>query len=60
MKEVDKVVEVPLERGVPDEHDYIFYGESDEMVYSIEVSILARHHGRRFICKNQDEETQNV
>jgi len=28
----DKVIEVPLEKGVPDEHDYTFYGESDEMV----------------------------
>ena len=29
----EKVVDVPLEKGVPDEHDYTFYGESDEMVY---------------------------
>lgn len=26
------MVEVPLEKGVPDEHDYVFYGESDEIV----------------------------
>jgi len=29
--DVEKVIEIPLERGVPDDHDYIFYGESDEM-----------------------------
>jgi len=28
--DVEKIVEVPLEKGVPDEHDYTFYGESDE------------------------------
>jgi DnaJ family protein A protein 2 len=33
LKEVEKVIEVPLERGVPDEHDYVFYGESDELVF---------------------------
>ncbi|CAD8083078.1 unnamed protein product [Paramecium sonneborni] len=27
----EKVIEIPLERGVPDEHDYQFYGESDEL-----------------------------
>jgi DnaJ family protein A protein 2 len=32
VKDVEKIVEVPLEKGVPDEHDYVFYGESDEMV----------------------------
>lgn len=29
--DVDKKLEVPLERGVPDEHDYAFYGEGDEL-----------------------------
>lgn len=28
----EKIVEVPLEKGVPEEHDYVFYGESDEIV----------------------------
>jgi hypothetical protein len=32
VKDVEKVIEVPLEKGVPDEHDYVFYGESDELV----------------------------
>lgn len=32
--DVEKNVEVPLEKGVPDEHDYTFYGESDEMVFN--------------------------
>jgi DnaJ family protein A protein 2 len=27
----EKTIEVPLEKGVPDEHDYVFYGESDEI-----------------------------
>lgn len=31
VKDVEKVIEVPLEKGVPDEHDYVFYGESDEL-----------------------------
>lgn len=31
MVDVEKVIEIPLEKGVPDEHDYQFYGESDEM-----------------------------
>ncbi len=29
VKEVEKVIEVAIEQGVPDSHDYIFYGESD-------------------------------
>jgi len=29
--DIEKLVEVPLEKGVPDEHDYTFYGESDEL-----------------------------
>ncbi len=32
--DIEKLVEVPLEKGVPDEHDYTFYGESDELVNS--------------------------
>ena len=32
MVDKEKVLEVPLERGVPDEHDYVFYGEGDEIV----------------------------
>ncbi|CAD8057724.1 unnamed protein product [Paramecium primaurelia] len=28
--DVEKIVEIPLEKGVPEEHDYQFYGESDE------------------------------
>lgn len=35
--DVEKVIEVPLEKGVPDEHDYTFYGESDEMVPNLIV-----------------------
>jgi DnaJ family protein A protein 2 len=31
----EKTIEVPLEKGVPDEHDYVFYGESDEIVLTI-------------------------
>lgn len=27
----EKKIEVPLEKGVPDEHDYAFYGEGDEL-----------------------------
>ena len=45
--DVEKVVEVPLEKGVPDEHDYTFYGESDEMVYTkTQITILAWSNGR--------------
>lgn len=28
--DVEKIIEIPLEKGVPEEHDYQFYGESDE------------------------------
>ena len=28
----DKIIQIPLEKGVPEEHDYTFYGESDEIV----------------------------
>lgn len=27
----DKIIQVGLEKGVPDDHDYTFYGEGDEM-----------------------------
>lgn len=30
VKEIEKTLEVAIEQGVPDSHDYIFYGESDE------------------------------
>lgn len=33
--DVEKVIQLPLEKGVPDEHDYTFYGESDEVVSPI-------------------------
>ena len=33
--DVEKVIQLPLEKGVPDEHDYTFYGESDEVVSTI-------------------------
>ena len=36
----DKMIEVPLEKGVPDEHDYVFYGESDEIVKCLIIIII--------------------
>ncbi len=37
----EKVIEVPLEKGVPDEKDYCFYGEGDEIVIDqLEFKIL--------------------
>lgn len=41
----EKVVEIPLEKGVPHEHDYTFYGESDEMVLLILNPSLAWNYG---------------
>ena len=32
IKEVERTLEVAIEPGVPDQHDYIFTGENDEMV----------------------------
>ena len=29
MKEQEKVIQVPIEPGVPDSHDYVFTGEAD-------------------------------
>lgn len=44
--DVEKVIQLPLEKGVPDEHDYTFYGESDEVVRTI-ILLTARSDGRR-------------
>lgn len=30
MVEIEKVIDVGLEAGVPDEHDYVYTGECDE------------------------------
>ena len=29
----EKMIEVPLEKGVPEDKDYCFYGEGDEIVF---------------------------
>ena len=51
-------MEVPLERGVPDEHDYVFYGEGDEIVNF--NSIIAWSNGWRHPCEDQDKTSQVV
>jgi DnaJ-class molecular chaperone len=50
VQDVEKVIEIPLEKGVPDEHDYTFYGESDEMVYNNILYYIAWNYGWRSLC----------
>lgn len=44
----EKTIEVPLEKGVPDNHDYVFYGEGDEapgiMAGDLYVRIKIKKH----------------
>lgn len=40
--EKEKVLEVAIEPGCPDEHDYIFTGESDELPGVIAGDVYAR------------------
>lgn len=49
--EEKKKIECSLEPGVPDDYDYILYGESDEFV--IFCLILAWSYGRRSLCESQ-------
>eukprot|EP01016_Furgasonia_blochmanni_P001467 TRINITY_DN1056_c0_g1_i5.p1 TRINITY_DN1056_c0_g1~~TRINITY_DN1056_c0_g1_i5.p1 ORF type:complete len:441 (+),score=87.85 TRINITY_DN1056_c0_g1_i5:547-1869(+) len=52
-----KVVEVAVEAGVPDEHDYVYSGESDEypgvMAGDLVVRVKVKQH-RNFIRKGAD------
>ena len=42
----EKVVEVPLEKGVPEDKDYCFYGDGDEIVrFLVLIILLAWNHG---------------
>lgn len=53
IKETDKVLEVTVEPGCPNEHDYIFTGESDEYVrYAINS---AWHYCWRCLCESEDQ-----
>lgn len=36
----EKIVEVPLEKGVPEDKDYCFYGEGDEIVRFLNILFL--------------------
>lgn len=44
----EKTIEVPLEKGVPDNHDYVFYGEGDEapgiMAGDLHVRVKIKPH----------------
>ena len=36
------MIQVPIEQGVPDSHDYIFYGEADELPGVMAGDVYAR------------------
>ena len=38
----EKVIQVVIEPGVPDSHDYIFYGESDEYPGALAGDVYVR------------------
>jgi DnaJ family protein A protein 2 len=42
LKETEKTIEVAIEQGVPDSHDYIFYGESDEFPGALAGDVYVR------------------